>query len=129
MAWSTYKTILDDILESNNYREIPENKTPETAASSHEHNSYSLRPIGTSDVAEFTSNGIQYNHRVLLEIKYKNLSSTERDTNYQSMLNLFENIATTENYEGTISAPEFMDIDEKHTKGSFTFLYGQEIQC
>lgn len=129
MAWSTYKTILAGILEDNNYREIPENKTPETAASSHEHQSYMLRPIGIGEVVEYTSNGVGYSHKVLLEVKYKNINSNERDLNFQSMLNLFEAIATTADYKGTLSGLEFADLDEKHTKGSFTFLYGQEIEC
>lgn len=129
MSWSTYKNIIEGVLTANDYREIPENKTVETAPISHNHQSFLLKPIGTGEIVETTSNGIQYSHNVLLEVKYKNIDASQRHVNYQSFLNLFKAIATLEDYKGTLSNPDFRDVDEKHVKGSFTFLFGEEIQC
>lgn len=129
MSWDVNKNIIAGVLTDNNYREIPENKTVENCAISHNNAAYRLQPIGTSPIVETTSNGIQYNHKVMLDIKFKNINSTERHVNFQSFLNLFELIARLADYKGTISDPVFEDIDEKHTKGSWMFLFGEEIKC
>ena len=129
MSWATYKNTIDAVLTDNNYREVPENKMVENAASSHNHQSYSLKQIGTSDIIETTSNGFQYSHLVILEVRYKNINSSERHVNVDSYLSLFNAIAALSEYKGTISAPTFEDIDEKHSKMSFKFLFGEEIQC
>lgn len=129
MSWASNKTILAGVLTDNDYREVPENKLTDNAAMSHNHQVYVLKPIGTGEILEHTSNGIIYNHRVILDVKYKNIDSNERDINYQSFLNLFEAIATLDDYKGTLSQPEFTDLDDKHTKGSFTFLFGEEFEC
>jgi len=129
MSWASNKTTIATILTDNDYREIPENKTVESCAISHNNAAYRLQPIGTSPIVETTSNGIQYAHKVLLEIKFKNIDSDERHINYQSFLNVFEAMATLDDYKGTIAEPTFEDIDEKHTKGSWMFFFGEEIEC
>ena len=129
MSWATNKNTIAAVLTGNNYREIPENKTVETASMAHNNAAYRLQPIGTGGITEHTSNGILYNHKVMLDIKFKNINSDERHVNYQSFLNVFEAIATLDDYKGTIAEPTFDDIDEKHTKGSFMFLFGEETEC
>jgi hypothetical protein len=129
MSWASYKSTIETVLISNNYREIPENKSVEDAALSHNNIVYRLQQIGTSEIVETTSNGIQYNHRVMLDIKFKNINSDERHVNVDSFLNVFNTIARLADYKGTISEPTFEDIDEKHTKGSWVFLFGEEIYC
>jgi len=129
MSWAANKNSISTVLDENDYREIPENKTVETASMAHNNSAYRLQPIGTSPIMETTSNGLQYSHKVLLEIKYKNINSDERHINYQSFLNVFEAIATLDDYKGTLAEPTFEDIDEKHTKGMFIFLFGEEIEC
>jgi hypothetical protein len=129
LSWSTYKNTIETVLTSNNYREIPENKSVEDAALSHNNIVYRLQQIGTSEIVETTSNGIQYNHRVMLDIKFKNITSDERHVNVDSFLSVFNSIARLADYKGTISEPTFEDIDDKHTKGSWVFLFGEEIYC
>ena len=129
MSWATYKNTISSVLTDNDYREIPENKLPENTATAFNHQSYLLKGIGTSDVIETTSNGIQYAFLVDLQIKYTNVNSDERHVNFDSFLNVFKAIATLADYKGTTQVPRFEDIDEKHTKGSFQFLFGEEIEC
>lgn len=129
MSWSNYYNTIKSVLTDNDYREIPENKPVERAASSHNQLSFMLKQIGTSDIIETTSNGLQYNHKVMLEVRYKNIDSAERNVNVDSYLNVFNAIAGLADYKGTLSAPAFEDIDDKHSKLSFTFLFGEEIEC
>jgi hypothetical protein len=129
MSWATYKNTIETVLTDNNYREVPENKTIEVSALSHNNAVYRLQPVGTSEIVETTSNGMQYNYKVILELKYKNIDSNERHVNFDSFLNVFEAIAMLSEYKGTLSEPTFEDIDEKHTKGMFAFLFGERINC
>lgn len=129
MSWATYYNTIKTVLTDNDYREVPENKSVERAATSHNQLSFSLKQIGTSEITETTSNGLQYNHKVELEIRYKNIDSTERNVNVDSYLNIFNAIAQLAEYKGTLSEPVFEDIDDKHSKASFTFLFGEERRC
>ena len=73
MSWTTYKTAIETVLTSKGYREIPENKTAEQTALSHNHNSYSLKYGGVAENSTITNKGILKVHLAQIEIKYKNI--------------------------------------------------------
>jgi hypothetical protein len=129
MSWATYKNTIETVLTDNDYREVPENKSVEASSQAHNNAVYRLQPVGTSEIIETTSNGIQYNYKVVLELKYTNMDATARHLNFDSFLNVFEAIAMLSEYKGTLSEPTFEDIDEKHSKGMFAFLFGERINC
>jgi len=130
MSVSNYKTILEAILSSNGYREIPENKTVTTTAISHNHKSYSLKWSGTgTNIEYYTSGKLAYENAFELVVKYKNMNSGERDSNAQVFLDLLNSLSYASGFLGFIDGAKFEDIDTKHTQGTIKVLIGAESNC
>ena len=127
MSWATYKALVEAELTS--YREIPENKSPEETAMSHNHYSYSLNWEGLGDPQYFTNDKIAYYNIAKLEVKYKNMNSDERKTNSDAFIDLIKEITTVSGFAGFVGDATFSNIDNKHSKGTLIFYIGAETNC
>jgi len=128
VSWTTYKTKITTVLTSLGYREIPENKTAEETALSHNHNSYYLNYGGVGDNARLTNKGMLIAHRAVMEIKYKNINSDERANNADSFYTLISEFSKMDNFLG-FEETSFDNIDNKHSIGRITFLIGVDGVC
>jgi hypothetical protein len=126
MSWTTYKNSIVSVLSSYGYREIPENKTVENASLAFNDKTYQLQYRGVSDIVMMGSDKLHYNNLVHFEVRYKNIDSAERHANADAFQTLFDAISGIDGFLGFNSNPEFTDIDDKHTKGSFDFTIGAE---
>lgn len=126
MSWTTYKNSIVTVLSSHGYREIPENKTVENASLAFNDKAYQLQYRGVGDIFSMGSDKLQYDNLVHFEVRYKNIDSAERHANADAFQTLFDAISNISGFLGFNSNPEFTDIDDKHTKGSFDFTIGAE---
>ena len=125
MSWyDDVKTLLDD----SGYREIPENKNPEESPTSFNDKSYSLKNTGRDQFYYFTSNNVGWYNKALLEIKYKNIDSKERNSNQSLFNSLIIDLAAVDGFGG-FNFVSFIDLDNKSTKGTIEFLIGFEGTC
>ena len=129
MSVATNKALLVAKLSALGYREIPENKTTEETSFAHNHKSYSLKWIGTQDFTYLTSDKMMWSNRFFLEIRYKNINSSERDENAQFFMDLMEDITAVSGFMGFGDDAVFEDIDNKHTKATITLIIGAESTC
>jgi hypothetical protein len=126
MSWTTYKTSITAVLGALGYREIPENKTVENTSLAFNDKAYQLQYRGVGDIVLMGSDKLQYDNLVHFEVRYKNMDSAERHANADAFQTLFDAISNISGFLGFNSNPQFIDIDEKHTKGSFDFTIGAE---
>ena len=129
MSVATNKALIVAKLSALGYREIPENKAVEDSSFSHNNKAYALKWIGTQDFTYLTSDKMMWTNRFQLEIKYKNINVSERDTNAQYFMDLMEDITTVSGFMGFGDDATFEDIDNKHTKASIILLIGAESTC
>jgi hypothetical protein len=130
MSWSTYDTLITNVLTTNGYAEIPENKIPEATAANFRHLGYSLKFIGLGAINYTTSGGVDYGHKVRLEVGYINNTPSLRDTNSELFLTLIEAVAALSGFHSFTSDPVFEDYgDNLHTKGTLEFLIGVQCSC
>jgi len=123
VSWTTYKSTIKAVLTGNGLREIPENKTAEQVALSHNHLSFSLKYGGTGDNSILTNKGMLTTHLAKIEIRYKNITPEERDNNADNFYTLLTEFVSMANFLG-FDEMTFEDIDNKHSIGKITFQVG-----
>ena len=124
MSYQSTISNLIAIIDGLGYRRIPENKTAEEAATSHEHKSYELRFRGMKDLVQRVSNNISYEHGVLLRAKYRNLTPDEMDTNADLIIALITAIKNDVNFVSFIGDVNVTDLNNKFIVMEVNFLYG-----
>ena len=127
MSWTTYKALVEAKLTA--YKEIPENKSVEEAALSHNDYSYSLQWEGLGDPQYYTSDKISYFNIARLEVRYKNMNGEERKLNADAFVDLIKEVTTVSGFAGFVGDASFSNIDNKHTKGTLLFYIGAENNC
>lgn len=125
MSYPTTKTSLTTYLSSQGYTELPNIIEFDDAPLSMNHRTYVLKPEGfqyegMANDASITS------HHLRLEIQYKNVNTTERDSNYNDFLTLAKGIGGLSGFLNYTSEPSFIDDVEAHTLGTLKFYYGAE---
>ena len=123
MSWTTYKSTIEAVLTGSGLREIPENKTPEQVALSHNHNAFSLKFGGIGDNSTLTNKGMLTTHSALIEVRYKNINSDARDVNADNFYTLLTEFVSMANFLG-FDEMTFEDLDNKHSIGKITFQVG-----
>ena len=123
MSWTTYKSTIEDVLTGSGLREIPENKTAEQVALSHNHNTFSLKYGGPGSHLILTNRGMLMAHSALIEVRYKNINSDTRDDNADNFYTLLTEFVSMANFLG-FDEVTFEDIDNKHSIGKITFQVG-----
>lgn len=123
MSWTTYKSTIKAVLTGSGLREIPENKTAEQVALSHNHNAFSLKYGGEGDNRTITNKGILTTHSALIEVRYKNINSDARGVNANNFHTLSTEFVDMSNFLG-FDEVTFEDLDNKHSIGKITFQVG-----
>lgn len=125
MSYLTTKTVLTNYLSSLGYTELPNIIEFEDAPLSMNHRSYVLKPEGFEFVSLANDASIA-SHLLRLEIQYKNVNTSERDSNYNDFLTLAKGIGGLSGFLNYTSEPSFIDDVEAHTLGTLKFYYGAE---
>jgi hypothetical protein len=130
MSWADYDTLITNVLLSNGYAEIPENKLPDVTASNFKHLGYSLKFTGFGGINYLSSDGVDYGHKARLEVGYISKTPEVRDANAELFVTLMKDIAEIDGFHSFTADPTFEDYgDNLHTKGTLEFLIGIEVSC
>ena len=124
MSWKAFANTLTSTIEAEGYKRIPENKTCETAATSHDHKSFELKFRGMGDLVQRANNNMSYENKVLLRVRYMNMDSGTMDDNGDLIINLITAIKNDTNFVSFLSEPTVTDLDNKHIIMEVNFLYG-----
>jgi len=126
---TTYHSSIVTCLQSLGYREVPENKTIDEVSMANNNRSFFLNWSGTNSLTYFTSDRILYSHIFSLEIKYKNINSSERINNADAFTTLLNELSKLSGFMGFSGDAVFEQIDNKHSKATVIILIGVETNC
>src|SRR5574338_64526 len=107
MSYLTIKSNITSYLSSNGYTEMLNLIEVDDAPLSYNHHSYVLKPEGFQ-VDALADNETITAHLLRLEIQYKNVNTTERDSNYVDFLTLTKGIAALGYFLGYTTEPTFL---------------------
>ena len=125
----SYKSTISNliaIIDGLGYRRIPENKTAEEAATSHEHKSYELRFRGMNQLTQLSDNGMSFENGVLLRAKYRNITPEEMDANADLIIALITAVRGDPKFIRFTTEPDVKDLNNKFIVMEVNFLYGIE---
>lgn len=125
MTWISTKSAITDVLSNNGYREVENLLEHDKAPLSMNHKTYVLKPEGFP-VDSLLDNHTIGTYLIRLEVKYKNVNTRERDTNFDLFLALAKEISNGSTFHGYIIDGEFVDGDNYSTIGKLTFYFGVE---
>lgn len=125
MSWTTDKATIDAVLLGLNYTSVAVSEQTEGQPfATHQHFYYNLKKNG-ADGLGLTNNAIAFMHKISVECFYVNNEDHDRDENAISFDSVMTGIVALAGFHGGVEN-SFEDIDEDHSKGVFSFVYGFE---
>lgn len=122
-TWATIESGITTVLTSASLTRLPENQEIEQAASVHEDNYYSLKPIGIEN-QNLTSGGGLGSYKIQLDIVYINNTSSERATNFDTTVSVMNSLLGLGRFNGFDGEATFTDLNNKQSKATIVFYYG-----
>ena len=125
MTLTTNQEAIITILDGNLLKRIPQNKSVEKAASSHNHNSYTLSWEGMGQVTGHISNDYVWSNIFNLEVKYIMMTDDERIQSAENFISLIKLLVANSSFDGFVGdTVPFTNIDDQHCKGTIKFYWG-----
>jgi hypothetical protein len=125
MSYADNQTTLITLIENLSYRRLPNLLKVDESIKSHGEKGYALKPTGSDDYVNTTSDSYITTDLVRVEVVYKNVNDDERAANYDLFLALEDAIQESSLFKGW-KTREFSELNNFnfYSRGVLVFYWG-----